>query len=433
MSERTQNDTSQMQAQLEQLRQQLYEANETIEAIRTGQIDALVVNDGTGHQLYTLKTADQAYRVFIENMAEGAVTLNKDGVIMYCNSKFARIISCPLSSVIGMAFEEFVPQNNKHLFQQQFISSWSGDSKEEMTLSCKGAEVPVQLSFTALQLNDGAALSVIITDLTAIKKVQEQLEDNNRQLAAMNKALEVSNHDLMQFASVASHDLQEPLRKVDIFSSLLLSKVGNSLEDEARVYIKKITGAIKRMKILITDVLNYSKLSEGGNEFQRIDLNEIAKETLDDFELAIKEKNAVITIGSLPVLDGNKGQIRQVFQNIFSNALKFSKPGQDARISVTSKKVAEKSFASQEAADGKYCIISIKDNGIGFDEKYLPNIFALFERLHTKDKYEGTGIGMAITKKIIEKHNGLINAISSVGNGAEFLILLPVHQPVNVY
>lgn len=432
MSEQIQNNINQMQAELKQLREQLYEANETIEAIRTGQIDALVINDGSGHQLYTLKTADQAYRVFIENMAEGAVTLNKDGIIMYCNSNFARIISCPLPLVIGKAFEDFVTEDNKQRFHELFTHSWYHDNKAEMTVRCDGAEVSVQLSFTALQLDDGVALSVIITDLTSVKKTQLQLENNNRQLAAMNKALEVSNHDLMQFASVASHDLQEPLRKVDIFSSLLLSKASSALDDEAINYVEKITAAVKRMKILITDVLNYSKLSSGDNEFQLINLNEIAKEILSDFELVIKEKNADITIGPLPVLNGNKGQIRQVLQNIFSNALKFSKPDKRVDISVTARKVAEKSFAAQEDAEGQYCIISIKDNGIGFDEKYLPNIFALFERLHTKDKYEGTGIGMAITKKIIEKHNGLINAISSVGNGAEFLLLLPLHQPVNV-
>jgi len=427
MSEQIQNNINQMQAELKQLREQLYEANETIEAIRTGQIDALVINDGSGHQLYTLKTADQAYRVFIENMAEGAVTLNKDGIIMYCNSNFARIISCPLSLVIGKPFEDFVTEDNKQRFHELFTHSWSHDNKEEMTVSCNDTEVPVQLSFTALQLDDGVALSVIITDLTSIKKTQSQLENNNRQLAAMNKALEVSNHDLMQFASVASHDLQEPLRKVDIFSSLLLSKASSTLDDEAITYVEKITAAVRRMKVLITDVLNYSKLSSGHNEFQLIDLNELARETLNDFELVIKDKNAVITINSLPVLNGNKGQIRQVFQNIFSNALKFSRPDEPVNISVTSRKVAEKSLTAREDADGQYCIISIKDNGIGFDEKYLPNIFALFERLHTKDKYEGTGIGMAITKKIIENHNGLINAISSVGNGAEFLLLLPLY------
>jgi PAS domain S-box-containing protein len=427
MSEQIQNNINQMQAEIEELRQQLYEATETIEAIRTGQVDALVVNDGSGHQLYTLKTADQAYRVFIENMAEGAVTLNKDGIIMYCNSNFARIVSCPLSLVIGQAFEDFVTEDNKQRFHELFTLSWSHDNKEEMSVHCDGADVPVQLSFTALQLDDGVALSVIITDLTSVKKTQLQLENNNRQLAAINKALEVSNHDLMQFASVASHDLQEPLRKVDIFSSLLLSKASSALDKEAIAYVEKITAAVKRMKVLITDVLNYSKLSSGHNEFQLIDLNELARETLNDFELVIKDKNAVITINPLPVLNGNKGQIRQVFQNIFSNALKFSKPNEPVNISVTSRKVAEKSLTAREDANGQYCIISIKDNGIGFDEKYLSNIFALFERLHTKDKYEGTGIGMAITKKIIEKHNGLINAISSIGNGAEFLLLLPLY------
>ena len=142
----------------------------------------------------------------------------------------------------------------------------------------------------------------------------------------------------------------------------------------------------------------------------------------------IQEKGAEINIGEMPSVDVNKGQIRQVFQNIISNALKFSKADKTPVISIKAKRVSQKSFDSNEQKDGDYCLITIQDNGIGFDEKYVSNIFALFERLNSKDKYEGTGIGLAIAKKIIDKHNGLITANSKEGSGAEFKIILPIKQ-----
>ncbi|HTN16037.1 MAG TPA: ATP-binding protein, partial [Chitinophagaceae bacterium] len=364
---------------------------------------------------------------------EGAITLSRDGLILYSNSRFAHIAGRQLSTVIGMKFEDFISDEDQTMFQQLFATFWSQDFKQELYLKHNGGEkVPALLSFTPLELAEGVALSVIITDLTAIKKTQHQLEENNRQLAAMNAALEISNYDLMQFASVASHDLQEPLRKVDIFSNLLLSKSADQLPEESKRYLDKITDSVKRMKVLITDVLNYSKLSATTHSFAPVDLNEIVSELKSDFELTMKEKGASLISEQLPVIQGIKGQMRQVLQNILSNALKFTRVGLQPEILITASFVHSKSFTAAADKDGPYCIISIKDNGIGFDEKYLTNIFALFERLHGKDKFEGTGIGLAIAKKIMEKHNGLIIARSSPGEGAEFLLLLPVAQVVTI-
>jgi PAS domain S-box-containing protein len=418
----------QLQAELEELRHQLYEANETIEAIRTGKIDALVVENGNGSELYTLKTADQAYRVFIEKMTEGAITLNQDGMILYCNSQFATMVARPLSSVIGLPFAHFVESFDKETYESIFRQCWEKDCKAELFLRSGSGSVPVQLSITALELEDGTSLSIILTDLTAQKRTQQQLENSNQELFRMNHALELSNHDLQQFASVASHDLQEPLRKIQMFSNLLVEKSGEALSPESQKYVDKIVDAATRMKTLIIDVLNYSKLSAHNTEFEDVDLNQIVEDLLEDFELIVEEKNATIDVGELPVIEGNKGQIRQVFQNIVSNALKFVKKDESPVISIRSKYVGERSFDSAEQEDGPYCIISIKDSGIGFDEKYLEHIFALFERLHSKDSYEGTGIGLAITKKIMEKHHGLVSAKSYLGKGAEFLLLLPVKQ-----
>jgi len=182
------------------------------------------------------------------------------------------------------------------------------------------------------------------------------------------------------------------------------------------------------MKTLVIDVLNYSKLSARDPDIKMINLRDLLVELLEDFELIIQEKKAEIRIGELPVLEANRGQIRQVFQNVISNALKFSKKGLAPVIEISSKRIKSKNLDSPEQVDGPYCIINIKDEGIGFDTKYGKHIFELFERLHSKDAYEGTGIGLAITKKIIEKHNGIVAAKSNPGDGAEFLLLLPIKQ-----
>jgi PAS domain S-box-containing protein len=412
--------------EVEELRYQLAEANETIEAIRTGQVDALVVQGQNGHQLYTLKSADQTYRVFIEKMTEGAVTLNPQGLILYCNSQFASMVHCPLSEVIGRPFEEFVAEENKLQYNRLFEKCWASDCKGEVMLAAGESHRPVQLSLTTLELEEGISLSIILTDLTAQKKAQRQLLENNRQLEEINRALEASNHDLQQFASIASHDLQEPLRKIQIFANLLKEN-GASAAPSAR-HLQKIIDSSARMRTLIVDILNYSKLSADDHSRECIDLREIINELRDDFELVIAEKGAQIITGDLPCIDVNKGQIRQVFQNIISNALKFSRPGVPPFIEIKSKRIGEKTFHSPEDEQGTYCFISVQDNGIGFDGKYVQNIFSLFERLNPKDKYEGTGIGLAIAKKIIEKHQGLITADSSEGEGACFQIILPLSQ-----
>src|SRR6476620_5488373 len=414
--------------ELEQLRSQLEEATETIEAIRTGQIDAIVVQGNNGHQLYTLKSADHTYRVFIEKMTEGAVTLNNQGYILYCNSRFASMVDTPLSYIIGMDFEQFIASEHLTQYKELFTKAWKEDCKGELALSNGNEFMPVQVSLTALELDEGKALSIIVTDLTRQKKNEQQLRDNNEQLAKMNEALEVSNNDLQQFASVASHDLQEPLRKIMVFSNILKEKYGNELSEDSHQCLNKIIDSSGHMKALIIDILNYSRLSENITRVHAVDLNMLIQELLDDFELIIKDKKAKILVNPLPRIEVNRGQIRQVFQNIISNALKFQRPGVDPEISINSKLVQSLSFDSKEDPNGDYCLISIKDNGIGFKEKFATDIFDLFERLNPKDRYEGTGIGLAIAKKIVEKHNGLIKANSNQMDGSIFMIILPINK-----
>jgi PAS domain S-box-containing protein len=418
-----------LQEELEFLKIKLDEANETIDAIRTGQVDALIVDDGSGHQIFTLTSADQGYRALIENMGEGAVTMSRTGLILYCNSTFAEMLGLSLSSVIGLSFETFVGEESRDFYRELFERCWESDCKGEVELSFNHISIPVQLSFTSLELPEGTSLSLIITDLSKQKKLLVELEKKNRQLAELNEELETSNRDLLQFASVASHDLQEPLRKIQIFSNLVKEKDFSNLSDGSRVYMEKIIRSSIRMKMLIIDLLNYSRLSDHDNVIEKVDLNEIIGQVLTDLELVISEKDARIQVDTLPTVAANSPQMRQVFQNLLFNALKFSSPSLAPVISVSSTRILEKSFDSDPGAEGEYVLISVKDNGIGFNEKYANNIFALFERLNSKDDYEGTGIGLAITKKIIEKYNGLITARSKEGKGSNFMFLLPVSHP----
>ena len=252
---------NQLVLEIEELKLQLEEANDTIDAIRSGQVDALVVKRDDVHQLYTLKSTDHTYRVFIEKMAEGAVTLNRKGIIVYSNSQFGKMVGLPLSNVTGVAFDSFISPEDSDQYNKLVETGWTEDIKGELMLVGNN-QVPVQLSITTLSLEEGIALSIIITDLTVQKQTQQLLKANNEKLKEINHELELSNNDLYQFASVASHDLQEPLRKIQIFSNFLKERCSDNLSVEAKNYLEKIISSARRMKALIVDILNYSQLSQ---------------------------------------------------------------------------------------------------------------------------------------------------------------------------
>jgi signal transduction histidine kinase len=254
--------------------------------------------------------------------------------------------------------------------------------------------------------------------------LEDKVKERTSDLLQMNKALEGSNAELQQYASVASHDLQEPLRKIIMFSYLIREKfIVNT--PEAQQYINKIILSTERMRNLINDLLNYSKLS-ATTHFTETDLNEILQDTLNDLDLSIKEKNAELNIRDLPAIEAIPGQMRQMFQNIISNALKFSKKEVTPVITIWCESSKEEDVHQVENRES--VTIFIRDNGIGFNEKYRDKIFTLFQRLHAKDQFEGTGIGLAIVKKIIEKHNGYLSVKSREGEGTTFAIVLPMRQ-----
>ncbi|SHG28119.1 hybrid sensor histidine kinase/response regulator [Flavobacterium defluvii] len=260
------------------------------------------------------------------------------------------------------------------------------------------------------------------------KEAQDNLEikiaERTKELVLKNEELEMKNHELQQFAWVVSHDLNEPIRKIQIFIKII--KELYLKDDEKGIdYVDRTIKSAERMQTLITDLLAYSRLSAQVKP-EITDLNIVLQEVLSDFDYLIERKNAIVKTTELPTIDSIPSQLRQVFQNLIGNALKFSGASEQPVIEITSELIVEKSFDSPTSPEGKYCRIIVKDNGIGFDEIYLDRIFIIFQSLNDRQTYEGTGIGLAIAKKIIEKHNGLITAKSEVGKGASFIIVLPL-------
>lgn len=266
-------------------------------------------------------------------------------------------------------------------------------------------------------------------------KYREELERQNETLASKvsertqeltlySDELSRSNRELEEFAFVASHDLQEPLRKIQAFSDRLETMFKDELGEKGIDYIGRMKNAAQRMSNLINDLLEFSRVTTRGKDFDDTDLKGVVNDILSDLEVAINESNAQVEVGELPVIQADKSQMQQLFLNLLSNAVKFRKPGEEPHISVMYEYKDE--FSEDHNEKVGWQIITIKDNGIGFSQEYADKIFVPFQRLHGRSEYKGTGIGLSVCRRIVERHGGIITAHSKDGEGATFIIKLPV-------
>jgi PAS domain S-box-containing protein len=268
---------------------------------------------------------------------------------------------------------------------------------------------------------DGSPLVLELgIDITEHKRAEEELK-------RYTEILEMRNRELQDFAFVASHDLQEPLRKIQSFGDRLKTKHGEGLNEEARDYLERMQKAANRMQALIQALLAYSRVTTRAEPFVEVNLTTLVKEVLDDLETAIERTGGRVELKDLPVIEADPSQMRQLFQNLISNGLKFH--GQEKpHIMIYSEPLRPERSQSKPMGEDRYSLI-VEDNGIGFDEKYSERIFFPFQRLHGRDKYEGTGMGLAICRKIVERHGGIITAKSTPAKGSTFIITLPSRQP----
>ena len=252
--------------------------------------------------------------------------------------------------------------------------------------------------------------------LLAIEDVTERRRIDH-ELAVQRREMQRSNTALNAFAAVASHDLQEPLRKILAFGERLAIAAGPALDPTARGYLDRMISSASRMRVLITDLLAYAQVTTRSHPFSRVDLREVGREVMTDLETSITNAKGRIEIGELPVLDADPVQMRQLLQNLISNACKYHQTGVPLVIRV-----------SAQHLDGNRIALAVSDNGIGFDKQYAERIFGMFERLHGRNQYDGSGIGLAICRSIAEHHAGTISATGTLGGGATFTVILPLTQ-----
>ena len=358
-------------------------------------------------------------RSALDEAAIVAIT-DQHGIISYVNKKF-----CEISKY---SREELIGQNHRIINsgfhpKEFFVEMWktiaSGSTWEGEVRNRAKNGTFYWVNTTIVPFLDEAGKPVkyvsVRYEITARKLAEEQLQ-------IYSKKLEVSNQELQDFASVAAHDLQEPLRKILSFSDRLQAKAKSDLKPDAVDYLDRIQSSALRMRILINDLLTYSRVTTKAQPFDQVDLNKVVSDVVSDLEIQLEQCGGKIEIASLPVIDADATQMRQLFQNIISNALKFTPPDRKPLVTIDAEQVAA-SRLGQPAYK-----ITITDNGIGFEEKYLDRIFTIFQRLHGRHEYEGTGIGLAVCRKITDRHNGILTATSTPNEGASFIVILPVKQ-----
>jgi two-component system sensor kinase FixL len=316
-----------------------------------------------------------------------------------------------------MTIFDLIPENElEHVTKVLTVLDGSSSDEQQLDTLFKrrnGSLYPVEIRMFSCTSNTGDVGIFIAQDISEHQRQLESLKDYTRRLKSSNK-------ELRDFAFVASHDLQEPLRKVQAFGDRLMANDGNNLSRRGIDYVGRMQNAAARMQTLINDLLTLSRVTSKGKAFVDVDLSDVAHEVIEDLEACINDTEARVNLGMLPTVKADPTQMRQLLQNLIGNGLKFSKDGEVPNVNINS------SYIDMTADKPAHHIVTVEDNGIGFDNKYAERIFTPFERLHSRQQYDGTGMGLAVCRKIVERHGGVISADSQPGKGSTFTVVLPV-------
>jgi PAS domain S-box-containing protein len=359
-----------------------------------------------------------------DNSVDGIYVLDKDKQIMLWNRKCEEVFRMKKKDVTGLPLLELFPKLKEDVLVMDGIQrSYEGEFvhiPQRKNLYSSGYS---ELFYIPLLDANNVIYGTLQISHDISKRVayEEELKELNRTLKKKNKELEEKQEEISQFAFVASHDLKEPLRKIHTFSDFLLQKEDLSLPPTERTFLKKINASVKRMDMLIEDILVLTKINSEKKLEKAVDLKKVLKNIKEEMKELIRSTGAEIVNDNLPQIKGNENQLFHLFKNLIGNAIKFQSPGNKPVINITSEIVAGKDSLNDKLDPEKdYFKISFEDNGLGFDPKYAKKIFGIFQRLHGKQEFEGTGMGLAICKKIVENHNGLIEVFSTPGKGSEF-------------
>ncbi|KQX15355.1 ATP-binding protein [Flavobacterium sp. Root420] len=406
-------------AKIESLKEKLDESNSIIDAIKNGDVDALVVNNNGKPQLYSLETADYTYRLLIEKFRQGALSIAKNGLILYCNDYFAKLVNTPTEKIIGNYIQEYF--DNASQFVTLIEALKFGLSTHEILFKSDGGSpttFPAYISLTDLEPSVDA-IGIVVIDLTEKKKHEEALLKNQQALEGKIHELNRINGNLEEFIHVISHDLKEPLRKIVMHNGKIDGTYLNGVDARSMEIIKL---SVLRLNSLVDDLVQYSSHT-AQEERTEINLATVIAEVVEDLEVTITDKNANIKTGKLPVIKASRVQMRQLFSNLISNAIKYCKTDKPPVIEIYQADDLDVEIPNQNT---KFVKIQIKDNGIGMESGHLLKIFTIFQRLHARNEYSGNGIGLAICKKIMENHSGNITVESTLNEGTTFNLYFPV-------
>lgn len=389
-----------------------------------------------------LHDSERRFQNLVTDATVGIIVLiGKDMVVEIVNDAYGRLVGRSREELLGKPLFSVVPETEPYfrsiheevrttgepvyLSEHPYFVFVNGEKKEGF----------LNLVYQPYRGGDGHVQGVMVlcqdvtAQVTAKLKMEEIVAERTRELAAANRHLQRSNAELAQFAYIASHDLQEPIRKVATFTQMLEAALGDTT-DRQQHYLDKIKNASSRMLLLIRDVLTFSQLSRETDLVRETDLGVIMDNIVDDLELLIDQKHATVTYGKLPAVEAVPLQMSQLFGNLISNALKFTRNDSIPVITISGVLLDTAALKSYPMLDTRcgYYHLEVSDNGIGFDQHYAEQIFEIFQRLHGKKEFEGTGIGLAMCKKILQNHHGHIYATSGAGQGATFHILIPENQ-----
>jgi PAS domain S-box-containing protein len=391
--------------EFENLRARLDEAEATLDAIRSGEVDALVVYGEQGEKVYTLKGAEQPYRVFVEQMLQGALTLGESGLILYANQSAANMLGVPLEKLIGCVLHEFIEERSRNDFAALMSEAErAGSSTAEIQLEHSAHSSPVLASVIRLQEDDDGHLAITLTDLSEHNRQERLIREKSDQLTAANKELE-------GFCYSVSHDLRAPLRSVVMGAMILREDFEEKLPGEAKEELERITRGANKLSALIDDLLKFSRLGRQQMTWHEVDLSSLAEGAVNDLRNDAS-KHIKFHVQEGLNATGDPTMLRMVLDNLLSNAIKFTKEKENGEIW----------FGAE--SNGEDNVYFVKDNGVGFDMVHSDKLFRPFERLHAENDYPGSGIGLANVQRILARHGGKIWAESAPDEGATFRFTL---------
>jgi PAS domain S-box-containing protein len=380
-----------------------------------------------------LEASEARFRALADSVPQIVWVTRADGAATYFNSRWYEYTgSTPDQSLPDGWIERVHPEDRLATVERWDQSVTTGEPYE-IEYRIRGEDDTYRwfLGRGVPQRDERGAVAQWFGSCTDIDDRRRAAETLERLVHDRTAELRRSNRALEEFAYVASHDLQEPLRKIQAFGDRLHARYRDALGDQGREYLDRILNSSQRMRTLITDLLSFSRVTTQARPFEAVNLFDLVTDLLSDLEGRLQQTEGTVHVGPLPVVRADPLQMRQLFLNLISNALKFHRPGVPPEVHVESRFLDDTPRPGADGAGASRCEIAVRDNGIGFDEVYRDRIFQVFQRLHGRQEYDGTGVGLAICRRIVERHQGQITARSAPGDGATFLVTLPVDGPAD--